>query len=110
MAITRYPDPYKELPYKRLVWYDCPNAGTLEIPGWQYFNQQGLFKFDTIVLVYDSVIISTFDLFYLLHSFIIVAFHLDRCLHHHPRTAIDLKFSLFIVRSKADILKTLYKI
>jgi len=58
MAITRYPDPRKELPYKRLVWFDCPGAGTLEIPGWQYFNQQGLFIFDIIVLVYDSVIIS----------------------------------------------------
>ena len=56
-AITRYPDPHKELPYKRFVWFDCPGAGTLEIPGWQYFNQQGLFIFDIIVLVYDSVII-----------------------------------------------------
>ena len=57
-AITRYPEPRIELPYKRLVWFDCPGAGTLEIPGWQYFNQQGLFIFDIIVLVYDSVIIS----------------------------------------------------
>jgi Interferon-inducible GTPase (IIGP) len=55
MAITRYPE---ELPYKRLVWYDCPSGGTLEIPGWLYFNRQGLFIFDIIVLVYDSVIIS----------------------------------------------------
>jgi len=54
MAITRYPDPRNELPYKRFVWFDCPGAGTLEIPGWQYFNQQGLFIFDIIVLVYDS--------------------------------------------------------
>ena len=57
-ALTRYPDPREELPYNRLVWFDCPGAGTLEIPGWQYFNQQGLFIFDVIVLVYDSVIIS----------------------------------------------------
>ena len=57
-AITRYPDPRKELPYKRFVWFDCPGAGTLEIPGWQYFNQQGLFIFDIVVLVYDSVFIS----------------------------------------------------
>ena len=57
-VITRYPDPRKELPYGRLVWFDCPGAGTLEIPGWQYFNQQGLFIFDIIILVYDSVIIS----------------------------------------------------
>ena len=58
MAITRYPEPRKELPYNRFVWFDCPGAGTLEIPGWQYFNQQGLFIFDIIILVYDSVIIS----------------------------------------------------
>ena len=58
MTINRYPDPHKELPYNRFVWFDCPGAGTLEIPGWQYFNQQGLFIFDIIVLVYDSVIIS----------------------------------------------------
>jgi hypothetical protein len=55
-TITRYSDPRKELPYSRLVWFDCPGAGTLEIPGWQYFNEQGLFIFDIIVLVYDSVI------------------------------------------------------
>jgi Interferon-inducible GTPase (IIGP) len=58
MAITRYPDPHKELPFKRFVWFDCPGAGTLEVPGWQYFNQQGLFIFDIIVLVYDTVNIS----------------------------------------------------
>ena len=58
MAITRYPDLRPELPYKRFVWFDCPGAGTLEIPGWQYFNQQGLFIFDVIFLVYDSVIAS----------------------------------------------------
>ena len=57
-AITRYPEPRQEMPFNRLVWFDCPGAGTLEIPGWQYFNQQGLFIFDVIVLVYDSVIIS----------------------------------------------------
>ena len=56
--ITRYPEPRKELPYNRLVWFDCPGAGTAGIPGWQYFNQQGLFIFDIIVLVYDTVIIS----------------------------------------------------
>ena len=58
LAITRYPDPRKEIPYNRLVWCDCPGAGTLKIPGWQYFNQQGLFIFDVIILVYDTVITS----------------------------------------------------
>ena len=64
MVITRYPDPRKELPYERLVWFDCPGAGTLDIPGWQYFNQQGLFIFDIIVLVYDSVIISIYFIYW----------------------------------------------
>ena len=59
MDFIRYPasDPRKE--YNRLVWFDCQcPGGTLEIPGWQYFNQKGFFIFDLIVLVYDSVIIS----------------------------------------------------
>ena len=59
-VITRYPDSRNEIPYKRLVWFDCPGAGTLTIPGWQYFNQQGLFIFDIIILVYDSVTIYSF--------------------------------------------------
>ena len=57
MVITRYPDPREELPYKRFVWYDCPGAGTLKTPSWKYFNQQGLFIFDIIILVYATVII-----------------------------------------------------
>ena len=56
LDITRYPDSRKELPYRRLVWYDFPGAGTLKNPGWQYFNQQGLFIFDIILLVYATVI------------------------------------------------------
>ena len=58
LAITRHPDPREEMPYNRLVWVDCPGAGTLNIPGAKYFNQQGLFIFDVVVLVYDAVIIS----------------------------------------------------
>jgi len=83
MNITRYPDPRKELPYKRLVWFDCPGAGTLEIPGWQYFNQQGLFIFDIIVLVYDSRF-TQID--------ISIIQNCER-----------FKIPLFIVRSKADV-------
>ena len=83
MNITRYPELRKELPYKRFVWFDFPGAGTLEIPGWQYFNQQGLFIFDIIVLVYDSVIISTQVIYCrLIVSFIILAFYSDRRLYH----------------------------
>ena len=51
--ITRYPDARKELPYSRFVWYDIPGAGTTAVSDWQYFNDQGLFAFDFIVMVYD---------------------------------------------------------
>ena len=54
-ALQRYPDPRKNIPYSRFVWYDVPGAGTSKIPGWQYFNRQGLFIFDFIILVYDMV-------------------------------------------------------
>jgi len=51
--ITRYPDTRNELPYSRFVWYDIPGAGTTAVSDWQYFNDQGLFAFDFIVMVYD---------------------------------------------------------
>ena len=57
-SVTRYPDPHDELPRSRLTWFDVPGAGTLNVPGWQYFNEQGLFIFDIIILVYDAVSIS----------------------------------------------------
>jgi ATPase subunit of ABC transporter with duplicated ATPase domains len=56
--VNRYPDPHSELPYSRFIWFEVPGAGTLNIPGWQYFNKQGLFVFDVIILVYDTVNIS----------------------------------------------------
>ena len=55
IAIDRYPDARAEFPHSHFVWFDVPGAGTLDIPGWQYFNNQGLFIFDVIVLVYDTV-------------------------------------------------------
>ena len=82
-VITRYPDPRNGLPFRRLVWFDCPGAGTLEIPGWQYFNQQGLFIFDIIILVYDSVFISiSLYLISTEHIILNVAFHPNRYIHH----------------------------
>ena len=54
-AIDRYPDARAEFPHSHFVWFDVPGAGTTNIPGWQYFNNQGLFIFDAIVLVYDTV-------------------------------------------------------
>ncbi|KAL6298579.1 interferon-inducible GTPase-domain-containing protein [Sparassis latifolia] len=49
--IGRYVDPDPEKPF---VWYDIPGAGTLKIPGWQYFNTQGLYIFDCIVILFDN--------------------------------------------------------
>lgn len=49
--ITRYLDPNEANPF---VWYDIPGAGTLSVPDWQYFNDQGLYIFDAIVVLTDS--------------------------------------------------------
>jgi hypothetical protein len=54
-SVTRYPDPHDELPHSRFIWFDIPGAGTLNVPSWQYFNEQGLFVFDIVILVYDTV-------------------------------------------------------
>lgn len=48
---TRYPDPN---PGKRTVWYDIPGAGTLSIPDWVYFTDQGLFVLDCILVLFDA--------------------------------------------------------
>ncbi|KZT69851.1 hypothetical protein DAEQUDRAFT_811129 [Daedalea quercina L-15889] len=49
--IARYPDPD---PNKRIVWYDVPGAGTLSIPDWVYFTDQGLYVFDCILVLFDA--------------------------------------------------------
>lgn len=51
--VGRYPDPTTQPPMSWTVWYDFPGAGTLKVPDWQYFNDQGLFIFDLIILVVD---------------------------------------------------------
>lgn len=51
MDITRFPDPSPQNPF---VWYDVPGSGTLNTPDWQYFNAQGLYVFDCIVILFDS--------------------------------------------------------
>jgi hypothetical protein len=63
MDIARYPDIRKEDPFPRFVWFDVPGGGGAEITDWQYFNQQGLFIFDMIIIVYDTVStpISTYE-------------------------------------------------
>ena len=49
--IARYPDPTPGNPF---VWYDVPGAGTLAIPDWEYFNAQGLYIFDGIIVLFDN--------------------------------------------------------
>ncbi|KAG6331110.1 hypothetical protein ID866_7981 [Astraeus odoratus] len=51
LVMTRYPDANPEHPF---VWYDIPGAGTIKIPDWQYFNIQGLYVFDCIIILFDN--------------------------------------------------------
>jgi hypothetical protein len=50
-VVARYPDPNPQRPF---AWYDIPGAGTLNIPDWQYFNSQGLYVFDCIIVLFDN--------------------------------------------------------
>lgn len=47
--IGRYCDPVRSW----IFWYDVPGAGTLKVPDWQYFNNQGLYIFDIIIIAID---------------------------------------------------------
>lgn len=49
-TVDRYPDPNPRNPF---VWYDIPGAGTLQQSDWLYFNSQGLFVFDCIIVLFD---------------------------------------------------------
>ncbi|OAX41423.1 P-loop containing nucleoside triphosphate hydrolase protein [Rhizopogon vinicolor AM-OR11-026] len=51
MDISRFPDPNPQNPF---VWYDVPGSGTLSTPDWQYFNAQGLYVFDCIIILFDT--------------------------------------------------------
>ena len=80
--LTRYPHPRTYGPFGRFVWYDCPGAGTLNVPAKGYFNNQGLFLFDFIVLVWDI-----------------------RFTEHDAevlQSCADLNVRVFVVRSKTD--------
>ncbi|KAI9456317.1 P-loop containing nucleoside triphosphate hydrolase protein [Boletus coccyginus] len=50
LQITRYPEANPQIPF---VWYDVPGAGTFKCSDWQYFNDQGLYVFDCIILLFD---------------------------------------------------------
>ena len=83
MTITRYPDTRAEFPHSHFVWFDVPGAGTLDIPGWQYFNEQGLFIFDVVILVYDAVCPFPESLGWNLPIYMIyAALHTNRCGYH----------------------------
>ncbi|KAI9569305.1 P-loop containing nucleoside triphosphate hydrolase protein, partial [Boletus coccyginus] len=51
LHMARYPDVKPENPF---VWYDIPGAGTLKCRDWQYFNDQGLYIFDCIIMLFDN--------------------------------------------------------
>ncbi|KAF8138945.1 hypothetical protein EV363DRAFT_1394360 [Boletus edulis] len=51
MQMTRYADANPGNPY---VWYDIPGAGTIKCRDWQYFNDQGLYVFDCIIVLFDN--------------------------------------------------------
>lgn len=54
--ITRFADPNPANPF---VWYDIPGAGTLNVPDWVYFNEQGLYAFDCIIVLTDNRFMQT---------------------------------------------------
>jgi len=51
LRVTRYSGASPENPF---VWYDIPGAGTLKCRDWQYFNDQGLYVFDCIIVLFDN--------------------------------------------------------
>ncbi|KAG8218145.1 P-loop containing nucleoside triphosphate hydrolase protein [Butyriboletus roseoflavus] len=51
LEMARYLDANPENPF---VWYDLPGAGTIKCRDWQYFNEQGLYVFDCILVLFDN--------------------------------------------------------
>ncbi|EIW74626.1 P-loop containing nucleoside triphosphate hydrolase protein [Coniophora puteana RWD-64-598 SS2] len=51
LRVARFPDSDPKNPF---VWYDIPGAGTMQVRDWQYFNQQGLYVFDALVVLVDN--------------------------------------------------------
>lgn len=79
-SVDRYPDPNPKFPF---VWYDIPGAGTITQSDWLYFNTQGLFVFDCIIVLLDNRLTRT-DLSILANS-------------------RRFQIPTYIVRSKADV-------
>ncbi|KAF7357906.1 p-loop containing nucleoside triphosphate hydrolase protein [Mycena venus] len=51
LRVARFPDSDPKNPF---VWYDIPGAGTLQVRDWQYFNEQGLYVFNALVVLIDN--------------------------------------------------------
>jgi len=79
LEVSRYVD---TLHAEQFAWYDVPGSGTLKVPDWQYFNSQGLYVFDCIVVLFNNRFTMT-----------------DQAILANCRR---FKIPTFIVRSKSD--------
>ncbi|KAK0240887.1 P-loop containing nucleoside triphosphate hydrolase protein [Armillaria nabsnona] len=50
-VVTPYPDPNPANPF---IWFDVPGSGTLSCSDWTYFNDQGLYIFDAIIVLFND--------------------------------------------------------
>ncbi|KAG6373844.1 interferon-inducible GTPase-domain-containing protein [Boletus reticuloceps] len=79
LEVGRYTNPSHA---DQFAWYDVPGSGTLKIPDWQYFNSQGLYVFDCVIVLFNNRFTMTDQAI------------LTNCRRYRIPT--------FIVRSKAD--------
>ncbi|KAK0505339.1 interferon-inducible GTPase-domain-containing protein [Armillaria luteobubalina] len=50
-VVTPYTDPNPANPF---IWFDVPGSGTLACSDWTYFNDQGLYIFDAIIVLFND--------------------------------------------------------
>ncbi|KAK0505336.1 interferon-inducible GTPase-domain-containing protein [Armillaria luteobubalina] len=50
-VVTSYPDRNTAKPF---IWFDVPGSGTLACSDWTYFNDQGLYIFDAIIILFND--------------------------------------------------------
>ncbi|PBK95258.1 hypothetical protein ARMGADRAFT_793048 [Armillaria gallica] len=55
-VVTPYPDPDPANPF---IWFDVPGSGTISCPDWTYFNDQGLYIFDAIIILFNDCFSAT---------------------------------------------------
>ncbi|KAK0462473.1 interferon-inducible GTPase-domain-containing protein [Desarmillaria tabescens] len=79
-VVTSYPDPNAAKPF---IWFDVPGSGTLACSDWTYFNDQGLYIFDAIIVLFNDRFTAT-DVAIL-------------------KNAGRYKIPTYIVRSKSDV-------